>query len=146
MKGIKLSMKKKSSIVLVIFLILVSLCCKVSAFTIVLDPGHGGSDPGASSDDGSTNEKDITLKIAKYLRDYLKQYVDVNVLLTHEGNINGEYSIFDRAIFARNNNADLLVSLHINSYDNNSSPVNGAEIYMLLKIDHFQNIMIKHQY
>ena len=93
-------MRKKLSIILIIFLLWISLYSKVDALTIVLDPGHGGVDPGASSDDGSTNEKDITLKIAKYLRDYLNQYVNTNVLLTHEGNINGEYSIFDRAIFA----------------------------------------------
>lgn len=99
---------------------------KVQALTIVLDPGHGGIDSGAVS--GSIRESDVTLKIAKYLRDYLQEYENVSVSLTHEGIASGEVTVFDRGIMARDRKADLLVSLHINSSTSASS--NGAEVYV----------------
>ena len=71
------------------------------------------------------------MKIAKYLRDYLKEYSDVNVILTHNGS--KIMSIEDRADFARSYNADLLISIHINSLENSSA--NGAEAYITYRTD-----------
>ena len=79
---------------------------------------------------GGNYEKDMTMKIATYLRDYLNGYSGVNVLLTHNGST---MSIEDRADFARNNKADLLISVHINSITNSSS--NGAEAYVTYRTD-----------
>ena len=119
-------MKKTYIRISIIFfiLVIVFLPIKSLAMTIVLDPGHGGKDSGAIS--GGIYERDITLKTARYLRDYLKEY-NVNVLLTHEGlPSNRDYSVYERAMFARNNNADLLVCLHYNS----GTGVNGGEMWV----------------
>jgi N-acetylmuramoyl-L-alanine amidase len=51
--------------------------------TVLLDPGHGGEDPGAVSDISGIKEKDISLKIALYLREILKKE-DIEVLMTRE--------------------------------------------------------------
>ena len=70
------------------------------------------------------------MTISRYLKDYLSGYSDVNVILTHNGST---MSIEDRADFARNHNADLLISVHINSINNSSS--NGAEAYVTYRTD-----------
>ena len=70
------------------------------------------------------------MTISKYLKEYLSGYSNVNVILTHNGST---MSIEDRADFARNHNADLLISVHINSLDNTSS--NGAEAYVTYRTD-----------
>ena len=75
-------------------------------------------------------EKNLTMTISKYLKEYLSGYSGVNVLLTHNGST---MSIEDRADFARSHNADLLISVHINSLDNSSS--NGAEAYVTYRTD-----------
>lgn len=116
----------KIIIILLMTMIVLLTTNVVQAMTIVLDPGHGGKDPGAINN--AIYEKDVTLKIANYLKEYLQQYENVNVILTHNGFDSGELMIFDRAMIARNNKADLLISLHINSSE--SSSANGAEIYV----------------
>ena len=119
-------MKSLKIIGILLLMLIIFLTAKVQAITIVLDPGHGGSDPGAV--EGEIYEKNITLKIANYLKEYLQEYENVNVILTHDGNLTGELMIFERAMIARNNNADLFISLHINSSTDDSA--NGAEIYV----------------
>ena len=79
---------------------------------------------------GGNYEKDMTMKIATYLRDYLNEYSNVNVILTHSGST---MSIEDRADFARNNKADLLLSIHINN--STSSSIQGAEAYVTYRTD-----------
>ena len=101
---------------------------KVSAMTIVIDPGHGGKDSGSSY--GDIVEKDVTMKIANYLKDYLNDYEGVKILMTHTGTT---MSLEDRTDFARNNQADLLISIHINS--SNASYKNGAEAYVTYRTD-----------
>lgn len=120
-------MIQKHKIIVLIMIILLSICTSASAMTIVLDPGHGGDEPGAIASDG-TCEKDINLKIARYLKEYLSEYSDVNVTLTHNGLYGTTLAVFDRGIIARNKHADLFVSLHINSIDEGTS--NGAEVYV----------------
>ena len=86
---------------------------KVQAVTIVLDPGHGGKDPGAINSDAGLIEAEINYKIAMYLKEYLEQYNDVEVVLTRKQN--ELKTLQERADVAFNNQADLLLSLHINS-------------------------------
>jgi N-acetylmuramoyl-L-alanine amidase len=92
--------------------------------TIVIDPGHGGKDPGAHGQRG-TEEKDITLKVALKLRDLLSKQPGVRVLMTRDRDEFVELE--DRAKFANAQEADLFVSIHVNSHPQRS--VKGIEIY-----------------
>lgn len=92
--------------------------------TIVIDPGHGGKDPGAIGHEG-THEKDIALAIGLQLRDRLSQNKEYRVLMTREADEHVPLS--KRVKFANDNNADLFVSIHINSF--NSANVNFIETY-----------------
>ena len=92
--------------------------------TIVIDPGHGGKDPGARGQRG-TEEKDITLKVALKLRDLLSKQPGVRVLMTRERDEFVELE--DRAKFANGQEADLFVSIHVNSHPQRF--VKGIEIY-----------------
>lgn len=79
---------------------------------IVLDPGHGGADPGAIGPDG-IQEKDVVLKIALDLRDQLKEKSTCTVFMTREKD---EFvPLRDRTKFANDKKADLFVSIHANS-------------------------------
>jgi N-acetylmuramoyl-L-alanine amidase len=95
-----------------------------SITTIVIDPGHGGKDPGARGQHG-TEEKDITLKVALKLRDLLIQQRGIRVLMTRERDEFVELK--DRAKFANGQEADLFVSIHANSHPQRS--MKGIEIY-----------------
>jgi N-acetylmuramoyl-L-alanine amidase len=92
--------------------------------TIVIDPGHGGKDPGARGI-RKTEEKDITLKVALLLRDLLSKRSGVRVLMTRDRDVFIELE--DRARFANSHEADLFVSIHVNSHP--SRAVKGIEIY-----------------
>ena len=92
--------------------------------TIVLDPGHGGKDPGARGLRG-TEEKDITLRVALRLRDLLSKQPGVRVLMTRDQDVFVELE--ERAKFANRHEADLFVSIHVNSHPSRS--VKGIEIY-----------------
>ena len=93
--------------------------------------GHGGEWTGCANGSKGLVEKDLTLKIANYLKDMLNQYYNVNVIMTHDGVTfpnNDAGDLAARAMIARNNNADLYVSLHID--DNNDRNVQGATVYV----------------
>ncbi len=92
--------------------------------TIVIDPGHGGKDPGARGL-RHTEEKDITLKVGLKLRDLLAKQPGVRVLMTRDQDVFVELE--DRAKFANSHEADLFVSIHVNSHP--SRLVKGIEIY-----------------
>jgi N-acetylmuramoyl-L-alanine amidase len=92
--------------------------------TIVIDPGHGGKDPGARGLH-HTEEKDITLKVGLMLRDLLNKQPGVRVLMTRDQDVFVELE--DRAKFANSHEADLFVSIHVNSHPSRS--VKGIEIY-----------------
>ncbi len=96
----------------------------LSVNTIVIDPGHGGKDPGATGHLGS-HEKDITLEVAKRLRERLQANENYNVLLTRETD---EFlSLSERVRFANDNHADIFVSIHINYYPEDQ--LNFVETY-----------------
>lgn len=92
--------------------------------TIIIDPGHGGSASGSIGKMG-TKEKDITLDIAKKLRDRLKKYGKYNVLMTRESDIS--LPLNKRVELARSSKADLFISVHINYLP--SKPINIIETY-----------------
>lgn len=102
----------------------------VKTMKIVIDPGHGGYETGAINYDDGIMEKDITLKTARYLKEYFEDYYGVEVIMTHNGlDNNTEMSVLDRGMCARNNNADLLLCLHYNAAPSGNS-WNGAEVYV----------------
>lgn len=92
--------------------------------TIMIDPGHGGSASGTIGKMG-TREKDITLDIAKRLRERLKKYGNYNVLLTREQDIT--VPLNKRVELARSGKADLFLSIHINYLP--SEPLDIIETY-----------------
>ena len=92
--------------------------------TVVIDPGHGGRDPGAIGAEG-TLEKDITLDVSIKLKERLSRLDQINVLLTRNEDIS--LSLADRVAFAKGNNADLFVSIHVNALPNKS--LNIIETY-----------------
>lgn len=96
--------------------------------TICLDPGHGGSDSGATA--FGTKESDLTLKIAQYCKEELSKY-DVNVVMTRTTDTRlSEEAALDlknRVEVAKKAGASYFISIHINSAAN--SAAKGAEVY-----------------
>ena len=88
--------------------------------TIVIDPGHGGKDPGAIGSHG-TKEKDIVLDIALRLREQLMQSGRFQVLLTRDSDT--FVSLADRVKFSNEKKADLFISIHINALPQKQSNV-----------------------
>lgn len=80
---------------------------------IVIDPGHGGRDPGAVY--YNTNEKDVNFSIAKKLNERLK-LSGYNTIMTR--NDDSYLGLYDRTDIANNNNADIFISVHSNAHDN----------------------------
>lgn len=105
------------------FIILSGL--NVQAVTIVLDPGHGGNNPGATCKQSGISEKEYTMKIANYIKEYLDKY-EVTVYLTHTS-ANDSMEILDRGLFIRSKKADMAISLHLNDATGNLS---GAEVWV----------------
>lgn len=98
-----------------------------SVQTIVLDPGHGGRDPGAVGRTLRAKEKDINLAVARQLKAMLERELGVRVLITRD---NDEFmSLGARTRFANDNRADLFVSIHTNSSTGRAG--NGIETYYL---------------
>jgi len=95
--------------------------------TIVLDPGHGGKDPG--NQESRRQEKQYTLLFARELADLLKK-AGFRVSLTR--NSDTFVDLADRPEIARRKQADLFLSLHFNSADSaGASAVQGAEVYCM---------------
>ena len=98
---------------------------------VVLDPGHGGRDPGATSPFAGRREKDVTLAIAQAIRDELVRSGRVRVALTREDD---RYLVLqDRYGIARRLGADLFVSVHADAAPNNDG-ARGATIYTLSEV------------
>ena len=97
---------------------------QIAQITIVLNPGHGGSSTGCAN--GWMVEKNITLDIARKIQSNLSKYSDINVILTRTGDY--DMDLPSRAMIARNNNADLYVSLHINDEGNHTAT--GSQMYV----------------
>lgn len=92
--------------------------------TIMIDPGHGGEDCGTIGKLG-TKEKDITLDIARRLKERLKNEVGYNIIMTREDDTT--LPLQQRVEMARQSRADLFVSIHINYLP--KKPINIIETY-----------------
>lgn len=112
---------------LIIYIILLPVLAFAKPFTMVIDAGHGGKDPGAIGK--TSKEKDINLKVAlalgKLIEDNLK---DVSVVYTRKTDVFVELD--QRANIANKNKADLFISIHTNASAGNKT-VKGTETYTL---------------
>lgn len=97
---------------------------KMRAF-VVVDPGHGGNDPGALGVQ-KNREKDVTLAVSNYLARYLEND-SIQVVLTREEDL--EVLLQPRVDVANLRNADIFVSIHCNSMPPNNGHVRGIETY-----------------
>ncbi|MDR2827399.1 MAG: N-acetylmuramoyl-L-alanine amidase [Candidatus Adiutrix intracellularis] len=93
--------------------------------TVVIDPGHGGKDAGAS--DHGRKEKDIVLKLAKKLAVRVEKRLGLIVYLTR--NDDRFITLSRRTKIARENKGDLFISLHVNA--NTLASIQGLETYIL---------------
>ena len=99
----------------------------VTLRTVVIDPGHGGKDPGAPGPDIRNSEKHIVLKIARLLGGMIEEdYPDVKVVYTRNGDVFPKLT--DRVKTAHDHNADLFISIHCNSSKNRSASGSSAHI------------------
>ncbi|MBU1340452.1 MAG: N-acetylmuramoyl-L-alanine amidase, partial [Proteobacteria bacterium] len=94
---------------------------------IVIDPGHGGSDPGAPGYYKNVWEKDIVLKISKKLAVTLRDRLKCTVLLTRS--TDKKLTLEERTAIANTKRADLFISLHCNAAKNRN--LTGIETYIL---------------
>jgi N-acetylmuramoyl-L-alanine amidase len=93
---------------------------------IVLDPGHGGKDPGAIGV-GGVMEKDVVLKVAHKLAAKLKREMGIKVVLTRTDD--RFIALEDRTAMANAEDADVFISLHMNASHNGEA--RGVETYYL---------------
>jgi N-acetylmuramoyl-L-alanine amidase len=97
---------------------------------VVIDAGHGGHDPGALSTDGSLREKEVTLEVAKAIKDALLASGRVRVALTREDD---RFLVLqERYGLARRLKADLFISVHCDSAGNPEAT--GATVYTLSEV------------
>jgi N-acetylmuramoyl-L-alanine amidase len=94
---------------------------------VVIDAGHGGRDPGARSVSGGVAEKDLTLALARELRDKLVERGRVRVAMTRDDD--RYLTLDDRAAVARRLGAAMFIALHMDSAANPLA--RGASIYSL---------------
>ncbi|MDR0796547.1 MAG: N-acetylmuramoyl-L-alanine amidase [Tannerella sp.] len=108
------------------------------AFIVVIDPGHGGRDPGARG--SSVNEKAINLAVALKLGELITaNHKDVKVIYTRQTDV--FVNLMERADIANRNKADLFISIHTNSVKNRST-VKGAETFTLGLADSEESIEV----
>jgi N-acetylmuramoyl-L-alanine amidase len=94
--------------------------------TVVIDPGHGGENPGARGPTGAL-EKDIALSIGRRLRAELVNARGLQVFLTREKDV--DVDLDERTAIANNYKADLFVSIHVNA--SRARGAKGSEVYFL---------------
>lgn len=104
-----------------------------SNFSIIIDAGHGGKDPGKVGANGSL-EKDINLKIALYLKEILEtQDIDVVMTRDEDQDLSTDSTrrkitdMKERVVLIKESNADLVISIHQNSYTD--PDVYGAQCF-----------------
>lgn len=110
-------------------------------FVMVIDPGHGGKDPGAVSSDGKLKEKDVTLAVAKRVKTRLEakgKTTGITVSLTRSDD--SFLTVSERTARANAANADLFLSIHCNAYSDASA--SGVETYYLSKAKSRRAMMV----
>lgn len=96
--------------------------------TVVIDPGHGGNDPGCISKDRKTKEKDLTLDISKRLAGKIRaEYPEIKVLQTRNTDV--FIPLVQRAQIANSAHANLFISIHINA--TTGTAANGYSVHVL---------------
>ena len=98
---------------------------KQNKFSVVLDPGHGGPDPGAIGI-GGMRETDIVLEVSKIVKKLLSEK-GVKVFLTRKNEI--DMDLPPRVSFANNTDADIFVSIHANASRGKRKDINGLETF-----------------
>lgn len=102
-------------------------------FTVCIDPGHGGNQPGTYGK--KTKEKDVTLQVALKLGQIIEENLsDVKVVYTRKTDLT--LGLRERAKVANDNNADIFISIHANSLpestpDSRRQSIYGTETYVL---------------
>ncbi|NJP10577.1 MAG: hypothetical protein HC866_14760 [Leptolyngbyaceae cyanobacterium RU_5_1] len=96
-----------------------------TGIVVVIDPGHGGGDPGAVGI-GGLREAETVLDISRQVVSLLKQQ-GIQAVLTRQSD--QEIELGPRVQFAERANADVFVSIHANAFDANRTDVNGVETY-----------------
>ena len=96
---------------------------------IVIDPGHGGKDPGnLGTGRYRDREKDVSYDVSLLVKQYIEQYLpDTKAILTR--NDNEFVELYQRTVFANRANADLFISIHCNA--NDSKAAYGTESFVL---------------
>ena len=116
--------------------------------TVVIDAGHGGSDPGARSETGKA-EKDFTLSIAQTIRQLSEGY-GIHVIMTRNADelpdhaLNTADGLKNRVTISKKNKADLFISLHLNEAGNVSrtNAKNGFDIFVSSRNQQFEKSKI----
>ena len=134
-RGLRLFMKYlfHNLRILFLFLLLVMAIPQAMAqnsgkkpFTIVIDPGHGGVDPGALG--RKSKEKDINMNVSKLLAEMIKEkYPEIKIIFTRTTDV--KIPLVKRASIANDANADLFISIHSNA--SKSRKANGCETFTL---------------
>lgn len=97
-----------------------------SKFIVVIDPGHGGKDPGAIGGNG-TQEKDVVLEVARKLKARINKEKGMSAVLTRDSDT--FIPLRQRMEFAHQQKADLFISVHADA--NPNAKVNGSSVYIL---------------
>jgi N-acetylmuramoyl-L-alanine amidase len=105
---------------------------------IVIDPGHGGKDPGTIGKYYKTKEKTVVLDIAKRLEYYIKRYTKIRVYMTRKTDV--FIPLEERTAFANSKHADLFISIHANSAKNRKAY--GLETFWLNFTTDSHSIMV----
>ena len=98
---------------------------KQNKFLVVIDPGHGGPDPGAIGI-GGIRETDVVLEVSKIVKDLLSEK-RVKVALTRKNEV--DLDLPPRVSFANNTDADIFVSIHANASRGKRRDINGLETF-----------------
>ena len=98
---------------------------KRNKFTVVLDPGHGGPDPGAIGI-GGIRETDVVLEVSKVVKNLLSEK-GVKVRLTRTNEV--DLDLPPRVSIANNTDADIFVSIHANASRGKRRDINGLETF-----------------
>jgi N-acetylmuramoyl-L-alanine amidase len=93
---------------------------------VVIDPGHGGKDPGCIGKNG-LQEKTVVLEVCKELKNILSRYNGLEVILTRETDI--YLPVESRPVIANQKRADLYISIHANAFSN--SKRSGVQTFFL---------------
>ncbi len=108
-----------------VWLVMWGVCCGSETLTLVVDPAHGGRDPGVVSTHGAA-EKDIVLEYAKAIAEHAKFEVDITVLLTRQGDDTIDFD--ERVAMANRVGAHVFVSLHMDALP--STTLAGVKLWV----------------